>query len=65
MFIFDETFGTLTARAAQLGMELDRHFIDSGLIVIEQINPAEISPGELAHKIRNAVFKNQHPDGHH
>jgi circadian clock protein KaiC len=58
MFIFDETLGTLTARAAQLGMNLGEH-IDNGLIVIEQINPAEISPGEMAHRIRNAVFQDR------
>ena len=57
-FIFDETLGTLTARASQLGMSLDAH-IASGRIVIEQINPAEISPGEMAHKIRDAVIKHE------
>ena len=28
-----------------------------GLIALEQIDPAEISPGELAHRIRHAVAK--------
>lgn len=57
MFIFDETFQTLVSRAASLGMDLGNH-IKSGTVVIEQINPAEISPGELAHKIRDSVIKN-------
>ena len=56
MFIFDETLQTLISRAANLGMDLTPH-IRSGAVVIEQINPAEISPGEMAHKIRNAVTK--------
>jgi circadian clock protein KaiC len=54
LFIFDETMGTLLNRAAQLGMDLAPH-VEAGLITIEQIDPAEISPGELAHRIRQAV----------
>ena len=54
-FVFDETIGTMTNRAKQLGMDLEPH-IKSGLICIEQVDPAEISPGELAHRIVNAVM---------
>jgi len=54
IFIFDEMKGTLLNRAAQLGMDLAPH-VEAGLIKIEQIDPAEISPGELAHRIRSAV----------
>jgi len=56
MFIFDETLETLKSRAAALGMDV-RPYIENGTITIEQINPAEISPGELAHTIRDAVSK--------
>jgi circadian clock protein KaiC len=56
MFIFDETLQTLTSRASTLGMDLTPH-IQSGTIIIEQINPAEISPGEMAHRIRSSVIK--------
>ncbi len=56
MFIFDETLQTLVSRAANLGMDLESH-IKSGTVMIEQINPAEISPGEMAHKIRHSVTK--------
>ena len=35
-------------------MSLDRH-VESGLIALEQIDPAEISPGEMAHRIRYSV----------
>jgi circadian clock protein KaiC len=55
MFVFDETLQTLTNRATDLGMDLTLH-LKNGTIVIEQINPAEISPGEMAHKIRDAVL---------
>ncbi len=54
LFIFDETTGTLKNRAAQLGLEVEDH-LRSGLIVIQQVDPAEISPGELVHQIRQSV----------
>lgn len=53
-FIFDETVGTLLNRAEQLGMDV-RPYVDDGTIKIEQIDPAEISPGELTHRILTAV----------
>lgn len=55
-FIFDETVGTLVNRATQLGMDIEPH-IKNGLIEVQQIDPAEISPGELAHKIQTAVSR--------
>ncbi len=56
LFIFDETVGTLVNRATQLGMEIEPH-IKSGLIEAQKIDPAEISPGELAHQIQSAVSR--------
>ncbi|HEX4139970.1 MAG TPA: ATPase domain-containing protein [Candidatus Methylacidiphilales bacterium] len=55
-FVFDETLHTLTSRAAALGMDIGPH-VESGLITLEPINPAEISPGELANRIRYAVLR--------
>lgn len=57
-FIFDETIGTLVNRATQLGMEIEP-FIKNGLIEVQQIDPAEISPGEMAHRIQTAVSEKQ------
>jgi circadian clock protein KaiC len=54
MYVFDETVGTLISRGDQLGMDLSSH-VRSGMIDIQQVDPAEISPGELAHRIRHAV----------
>lgn len=54
LFIFDETMETLRNRAAQLGLDMDEH-LRSGLIAIQQVDPAEISPGELVHRIRQSV----------
>ncbi|MET3495099.1 circadian clock protein KaiC [Variovorax boronicumulans] len=54
LFIFDEGVNTLRARCAGLGMNLDP-FIESGHLRIKQVDPAELSPGELVHEIRVAV----------
>jgi len=56
MFLFDETVGTLMNRAAQLSMDMEPH-VKAGLIKIQQVDPAEISPGEIAHRIRRAVLE--------
>lgn len=50
LFIFDETVGTLLDRSAALGMDLRPH-IRSGMVKIEEIDPAEISPGELMARV--------------
>ena len=54
LFIFDESFDTLRSRCTGLDMKLDPH-IASGRLTIRQIDPAELSPGELVHDIRRAV----------
>ncbi len=54
LFLFDETTGMLKNRAAQLGLDIEEH-LRSGLIAIQQVDPAEISPGELVHRIRQCV----------
>lgn len=53
-FLFDEGLATLLARATALGMDLTQH-IDTGRLTILQIDPAELSPGEFASKVRFAV----------
>ena len=54
IFAFDEGLGTLYARSAGLGIPLQAH-VDSGRIHIQQIDPAEMSPGEFTHVVRRAV----------
>lgn len=56
MFIFDEREATLLARAKGMGIDLQKH-IDSGKLRIQQVDPAELSPGEFAHAIRRAVVQ--------
>lgn len=54
IFAFDEGKGTMNARARTLGLALDAA-VAADIIRIEQIDPAELSPGEFAHLVRNAV----------
>ncbi|MES2933164.1 MAG: ATPase domain-containing protein [Pseudomonadota bacterium] len=53
-YLFDEGLGTLLLRAASLGMDI-RPYIEQGSLVINQVDPAELSPGEFSYKVRNAV----------
>jgi len=54
VFIFEEGRHTLIARAASLGMDLRPH-IKSGRITLDQVDPAEMSPGEFVKKVRTCV----------
>ena len=58
MFIFDESINTLLSRTAGLGIDLRTHF-EAGRVTIQQVDPAELSPGEFAHTIRRAVERQQ------
>jgi len=53
-YLFDEGLATMLARARSLGMDLSP-YIDSGQLRVSQIDPAELSPGEFATWVRNAV----------
>jgi circadian clock protein KaiC len=53
-YLFDETLGTMLVRALALGMNLQPH-IDTGLLTIQTIDPAELSPGEFTNQVRRAV----------
>jgi circadian clock protein KaiC len=53
-FAFDEGRGTVEARARTLGLPLQEH-LDSGLIRFQQVDPAEMSPGEFAANVRRSV----------
>ncbi len=54
LFIFDESLNTLLTRCTGLGIDLRRH-LDEGRVTVQQVDPAELSPGEFAHAIRRAV----------
>jgi circadian clock protein KaiC len=54
IFAFDERIGTLLERSRSLGMPLDECIANQTLMV-RQIDPAELSPGEFAHAVQQAV----------
>jgi circadian clock protein KaiC len=53
-FIFDEGRNTYLARAAGLGNEM-KELVKAGRMTVQQIDPAELSPGEFAHYVRRSV----------
>ena len=57
VYEFDERIGTLLKRAESMGMPLLR-YIDEGLLMVHQIDPAELSPGEFAWRVRQDVEEN-------
>jgi len=58
IYEFDERIGTLLTRAEIMGFPLQQYITD-GTLVVEQINPAEISPGEFAWRARVEVESRQ------
>jgi circadian clock protein KaiC len=55
-YLFDEGIATLLQRSRALGMPLEEH-IAAGRLVIHQIDPASLSPGEFASRVVAAVSK--------
>jgi circadian clock protein KaiC len=53
-FIFDETKAALLARSMGLGVQL-KEGNGPGELLIRQIDPAEISPGEFVHAVQESV----------
>jgi circadian clock protein KaiC len=56
LFAFDEELGLLFSRSKGMGIDLES-MRESGQLVIEQMDAAEVSPGEFAHKVRSYVEK--------
>ena len=54
MFIFDEELGLLIERAKGLGIDLQT-MVDSGHIILEQVDAAELTPGEFSERVRSCV----------
>lgn len=54
LFIFDEELGLLFSRAKVLGIDLDA-LQRGGNLFIEQVDAAELSPGQFAHRVRDRV----------
>ncbi len=58
LFIFDEELGLLFERARGLGLDLQA-LCDSGNLLIDAVDAAELSPGEFSEKVRNRVTKDE------
>jgi circadian clock protein KaiC len=54
MFIFDESRSTLLSRTTGLGIDLAAQ-VAAGRVSIQQVDPAELSPGEFAHAVQHSV----------
>ena len=54
MFVFDEELGLLFERAKGLGLDLEG-LASSGKLLVEQIDAAELAPGEFAQRVRTCV----------
>ncbi|MER9242611.1 ATPase domain-containing protein [Mesorhizobium sp. M0633] len=54
VLLFDETDRIFLGRAAGVGMDL-KAFLQDGMLLLEQIDPADLSPGELSSKIQIAI----------
>ncbi|MGM3388744.1 AAA family ATPase [Stutzerimonas stutzeri] len=53
-FVFDENTATLRARGKALGMDI-QPWIDCGLLHLQQVDPAELSPGEFTAAVRHSI----------
>lgn len=54
LFLFDESINTLVSRCSGLGMDLATH-LRSGRVTAQQVDPAELCPGELMHSVAEAA----------
>jgi circadian clock protein KaiC len=54
LFVFDEELGLLFARMKGLGVDLEK-MQHGGNLFVEQVDAAELSPGEFAHRVRRRV----------
>jgi circadian clock protein KaiC len=54
IYAFEENVESICDRARSFGVDLDPH-LRSGRLKVQQIDPAELSPGEFVHNIREAV----------
>jgi circadian clock protein KaiC len=54
LFVFDEELGLLYDRMRGVGIDLEE-LKESGLLHVEQVDAAELSPGEFSHRVRDRV----------
>jgi circadian clock protein KaiC len=57
LFAFDEELGLLFRRTKAMGVDLEA-FHKEGSLFVQQVDAAELSPGEFAHRVRRCVEDN-------
>ena len=57
-YLFDEGLSTLVVRARALGMDI-HPYLEIGQLQVVPLDPAEVSAGEFAHMVREAVEEGQ------
>jgi circadian clock protein KaiC len=57
IFAFDESLATLKARTEALGVRFTEG-LEAGQVKVQQVDPAELSPGEFVGLVRESVEKN-------
>lgn len=58
IYLFDERQETLLARTYSLGLDL-MPLMERGLVEIQQVDPAELTPGEFSHSVQSAVSERE------
>ena len=58
LFVFDEELGLLFDRMQDLGIDLE-DMRERGVMLIEQVDAAELSPGEFTAKVRHCIAENK------
>jgi circadian clock protein KaiC len=56
MYLFEENLRVMFERAKSIGMPLQQ-YIDAGTVVIRQIDPAELAPGQFVHLVQQNVAR--------
>jgi circadian clock protein KaiC len=56
VFLFEESVHALRMRSAGIGLDLEAGMAD-GTIIVQPVDPSELSPGEFFHIVREAVEK--------
>lgn len=54
IFLFDEELGLLIERSKGLNLDMEK-MLETGLLTIQQIDAAELSPGEFAQCVRRSI----------
>lgn len=58
LFVFDEELDLLFKRVREFGIDL-KELVQQGRAIVEQVDAAELSPGEFAHRVRKVVDQEQ------